>query len=300
MSNLKKIQELVAQTLDVDFQTIKSSSHLISNSNILMVSLTPSLEVIPPRYKGGIIILANENGETMLGSSGMTEKELLQEFMFGKRTDVNQIKYTPSKLLNILKDKIMQMPTSQKFTISNLLAEIAKFDDRKQREACYQLCYWLEKNNFVDFKISTNNLTPFGEESLHLLNDELVLKQEKDNFAKFENLEYEYMCCKNIGRLLDRFKITKNYVACLTEANKDLFIIDDAAKMKKIYKDFQNFIKLANPQEKTKKGLHTGVLPISKWYKKSIFKKTPEAYDSAKFFTKVFAENGIEIPSLHS
>lgn len=299
MSNTNQIRKLLAKNLEVSYKTIKASSHMISNSNILIVSLTYSLEKITPRYKGGIIILADEKGETMLGSSSMTEKEMLQEFMSGKRTDVTQIKYTTSKLFNTLKDKVMQIPLGQKFIISNLIAEIGNFDDRKQREVCYQLCNWLERNNFVDFKISTNNLTPFGEESLPLLNYELVLKQEKDNFAKFENLEYEYMCCENVGRLLDIFKITKNYVVCLTEANKSLFIIDDESKMGKIYKDFQNFIKLAAPQEKTKRGLHTGVLPISKWYKKSIFKKTPEAYDSTKFFTKVFAENGIEIPSLH-
>ena len=186
-----------------------------------------------------------------------------------------------------IKNKILQMPVGKMFQLKDFLKEFPDLNDRLQREICYNICNWLERNNFVELKQSTSNFSPYDKECSFLLEESLVLKQEKDNYLQFEKIDFEYKCSCGQIKTLQQFKISKECLAYLSPNNKDLIIIADPMLMQGIYNDFLNFVKRSKKQPRFKKELATGVISESYWSKKKLFKKVPDVNETIVYLLEI-------------
>ena len=188
-------------------------------------------------------------------------------------------------------ERILQKPVGFEFTLDDMLRAYPSLDDKKQRELAYSVCNWLEKNNFIDLKVSTNDFNPYGEECVKLLTEGICLKKEKEGYLKFCRLSYEYKCELVLPRNSKQFKISKEHLAYWSEQDSALYIIEDSEAMVDIYKEFLSFAKKTKKQ-KYENGLATGTICESCWREKKLFRKTPDAELASAFFVEVLKKYG--------
>ncbi len=84
-------------------------------------------------------------------------------------------------------------------------------------------------------------------------------------------------------------KLSPNHIAFLTTPDRDLFVLKDKEKCKKIFADFLKFVKTADRFNKNPKDAKTGIDVKVNWAKKIkyLFKKKPSILETFDYFYKV-------------